>query len=466
MISHLPDGLFFRLEYLCRLDLSGNLITHLTNQTFRGLEKLHSLNLNDNKIRILYAFMFTHAKKLCHLFLQDNPISRTEADTFRYIKEQFWHKHFQDLNLSNTNIQYTLKNNSNMFRDARIQRLYLRGNNLTHIPRGAFSKVKGISFRLRVVDFSYNSIVSLSADLFEGFSNCHNLYLDHNHISFIDLGTFYITSILVLSLSHNKLPHFQLGIFKNDVNLERFDLSHNEISYIAADEFNGSMNKLIYLNLKYNKLTELGSSAFINIPILQNLYLNQNRIAVLHMKTFYELPELKFIDLRRNNISYLDPGTFIYNIKLNTLLLDGNNITECIWLENLPQGLQTLNFTNITDVNSEVCFKKSNCSSFGKNSTVNVSKFKHHFCEFCQCQCPQKNCSEECGGRAYQILTNKYGCMECKCSCLLPDCEYQCDGNTRMCVKGMYLLVCGLKLMSDLSKSRTDINHLWYLREQ
>ena len=389
--------------------------------------------------------MFTHTKRLCHLFLQDNPVSQIEDDTFRYIKGQYWYKHFQDLIVSSTNIQHTLKNNSNIFRDAKIQRLYLRGNNLTQIPRGLFSKVKDFSFRLCTVDFSHNCIESLSADSFEGFHNCHYLYLDHNNISFIDLGTFYITSTLTLSLSHNKLPHFQLGIFKNDVNLERFDLSHNAILYITSEGFNVSMNKLITLNLKYNKLTELGNSVFINIPVLQNLYLNQNKISVLHMKTFYELPELKFIDLRKNNINYLNPGTFIYNRKLNTLLLDDNNIAECIWLENLPQGLQTLNFTNTTDVNSEVCFTKLNCSSSGKNSTVKVSKFKHHSCEFCQCQCPPQNCTQECDCRAYQILTNKYGCMECKCSCLFPDCEHQCDGNTKLCVKGMFLLVCGHK---------------------
>ena len=174
LISHLPQELFARLELLCSLDLSSNLITNLTNQTFRGLKKLHSLNLNDNKIRILYAFMFTHARKLCHLFLQNNPISQIEDDTFRYIKRQYWYKHFQDLNLSNTNIQLTLKNNSNIFRCAKIEHLYLRGNNLTQIPRGVFSKVKDFSFRLHTVDFSHNRIESLSADSFEGFYNCRN----------------------------------------------------------------------------------------------------------------------------------------------------------------------------------------------------------------------------------------------------------------------------------------------------
>ena len=141
------------------------------------------------------------------------------------------------------------------------------------------------------------------------------LYLDYNYISSIDVGTINNIGIVTLSLSHNKLPHFHLGIFKNDVKLERLDLSHNEISYITTDGFNASMNTLKYLNLKYNKLTELGNSVFKYIPFLQNLYLNQNRISVLHMKTFYDLPELKFIDLRRNNISYLDTSTFSLQYK-------------------------------------------------------------------------------------------------------------------------------------------------------
>ena len=79
--------------------------------------------------------MFTHAKRLYRLLLQENPISEIEDDTFRYIKgRNLDNFNFNDLNLSNTNVQSTLKNNSNIFRLAKIKHLYLRGNNLTHIP--------------------------------------------------------------------------------------------------------------------------------------------------------------------------------------------------------------------------------------------------------------------------------------------------------------------------------------------
>ena len=363
------------------------------------------------------------------------PVSEIEDDTFTYIRgRNLDNFHFNDLNLSNTNIQYTLKNNSNIFRLAKIKHLHMRGNNLTYIPKGVFSKVKDFFDSLHTVDFSHNRIESLRADLFEGFEKCRHLYLDYNHISFIDFETFYNMWIVTLSLSHNKLK----GIFRDNSYLKRLDLSHNEISCITNDGFDASLSKLIYLNLKYNKLTELDSSIFKNNPVLQNLYLNGNNIAVLHMITFYELPELEILDLRDNNISYLDPRTFMYNRKLNTLLLNGNNVTECIWLENSPEGLETLNFTNTADIDSEVCFKKLNCSSFGQKPNVQVFEFKHHSCEFCQCQCPSQNCTEKCGGSGYQILINKYGCVECKCSCVLPDCEVQCDENSGACVKGMF----------------------------
>ena len=189
----------------------------------------------------------------------------------------------------------------------------------------------------------------------------------------------------------------------------------------------------------------------------------ENKIAVLHRKIFYELPELEILDLRNNNISYLDPRTFIYNRKLNTLLLNGNNVTECIWLGNLPEGLETLNFTNsYRHWIVKYVSKELNCSLFRQIPTVQVIKFKHHSCEFCQCQCPPQNCTEECGGRGYQILTNKYGCVECKCSCVLPECEYLCDENSGACAKGMPVWYVAINTMfiSDLNLDlfTTDID--------
>ena len=283
---------------------------------------------------------------------------------------------------------------------------------------------------------------------------------------YIEVGTFHMPYLNTLSLSYNNISHLPPGIFENNEKLQNLNLSYNKISCLTAGVFTLKLNRpsnIINLDLGYNRFIALNSTSFKGLNNILDLSLNNNNISFMQKTTFSKmkylrklglscnylkslythlfrhLVKLEHLDLRKNAISYIDKLAFKYNWKLNSLLLDGNNLTMCLWLGDLPKNVKVPQFKGPL-VNNDICLHKMNCSSYGKQSTIKVSKFKNYSCEFCQCQCLLHNCTEECEQNEYQIVQNKYGCSECKCLSVSADCDYNthCYNSSIICTRGMY----------------------------
>ena len=435
--------------------------------------------------------MFYRLKNLLKLHLQDNPISEWGNDTSQcancfekwYVNlsetkildslrrgtQVFNRAQIRDLDLSSNNISLIM--DTNIFAGARIQTIYLNNNNISHIPRNAFYTAslsyhpKGVFFT--TIYLNDNKITSLYAVAFEAIQRkLYYLYLDHNEIFYIEVGTFHMPYLNTLSLSYNNISHLPPGIFENNEKLQNLNLSYNKISCLTAGVFTLKLNRpsnIINLDLGYNRLIELNSTLFKDLNNILNLSLNNNNISIMQKTTFSKmknlrnlvlncnylkalythlfrhLGKLEHLDLRKNTICYIDKLAFKYNWKLNSLLLDGNNLTMCLWLEDLPKDVQVLQF-NGPFVNNDICLHKMNCSSFGKQSTIKVSKFKNYSYEFCQCQCMLHNCTDECDQNEYHIVQNEYGCSECKCLSASADYDYNkhCNNSSINCTRGMY----------------------------
>ena len=403
LLSRLKSGIFLKLEHLYHLDLSHNLITDITKATFRGLKRLLHLYLNRNRITILYRLMFYRLKQLQVIHLQDNPISEWGNDTFNcgVCSTKI------DVNLSGTKILNSLRSTLNahifrgspspissfdlsrnnisfrrdsyLFMRAHVKTLYLNNNNISNIPQNTFSRSR---FFETTIYLNNNKITSLYAVSFAAVQRkLQRLYLDNNQISFIQLGTFNIYYLVTLSLSYNNISQLLSGIFESNDNLKNLNMSHNKISCLTVGVFTLKENRsssVINLDLGHNRLIELNSTIFKDLNNVLNLSLSNNNISVVQETTFSEMKYLENLNLKNNEISQIDTLTFRYNGKLNALFLDGNKLATCLWLGDLSKSVEVLKFKG-PFVNNDTCSYRMNCSRFRKQSTIEVLKFKKSF---------------------------------------------------------------------------------------
>ncbi|KAM3959243.1 uncharacterized protein ACR2FA_006669 [Aphomia sociella] len=161
-----------------------------------------------------------------------------------------------------------------------LQKLYLVGNQIRKIARGAFYSLSV----LEILDLSHNHLSDIE-DLFEmSSSKMKKLNLAHNAIEELPEGTFYdLTSLIELDLSHNSISNLEEGSFYNLTNLETLRLNNNKI-----ENQNGALNVL-------------GN--------LTNLYLSRN--VIQNIDDLVIMKHLEIFDISKNRLEFLTPELFL-----------------------------------------------------------------------------------------------------------------------------------------------------------
>ena len=143
---------------------------------------------------------------------------------------------------------------------------------------------------------------------------------------------------------------------------------------------NYELNKLKYLSLSYNKITELKEIEKTNFPNLEQLYLNNNNINNLTNLSKANFPELKRLWLSGNDIIDLAPLTNAKFTKLEALSLSKNEINDITPLKNCNfpcLSLLLLDYNEIKDISA---FQNTNFKleklGLNNNKIINVSVFE------------------------------------------------------------------------------------------
>ncbi|XP_026677143.1 peroxidasin-like [Diaphorina citri] len=99
-----------------------------------------------------------------------------------------------------------------------------------------------------------------------------------------------------------------------------------------------------YLGYLYkNRITEIGSKAFQNLPKLEQLYLHHNRLERIEKGVFSNLENLDRLFLQDNKLRSIAPGSFHGLHKLSRLRLDSNALVcdcQMMWLTKMLQDKQ------------------------------------------------------------------------------------------------------------------------------
>lgn len=265
------------------------------------------LDLSENKVRSLKNYMFTNYSSL------------------------------KTLNLSNNKIDDLPRN---VFGNLDLEVLRLSHNQLTAIPFQVFAPTE----KLRVLDLSYNGIVTILDHFFKFNRHIEELLLNNNNVTKLTSNALAdLTQLKRLDLSTNSLESVAKGLFDALNNLEYLNLANNPISNVPSSTFRGLTN-LRWINLSNNKLKQLTFGLFHFSPRIETLILDSTDIEILHNSEFLGLPRLEDLKIRNNKrLVEIEPYVLADTLLIKHLDISGNSLTFLpLALANLTQ-LQSLN---------------------------------------------------------------------------------------------------------------------------
>ncbi|XP_053397412.1 carboxypeptidase N subunit 2-like [Mercenaria mercenaria] len=214
----------------------------ISKESFEGLENLLDIDLSDNEITYLDENTFDDMRnQLQIIFLSNNRLVYLHSDYFRVLNISYLMLDHNDIEFINGSLYHihnlkVLDISSNKLQC--VSRLFQNMTKLTvlNISDNYIQSVKGDEFYLtngiKKLDFSRNLLLNIPAKLFANLEMLEELRLDSNNITVIS----------------NK-------VFSKCTKLSHLYLSKNSLENINLLELHS--DKLIYLDITDNKLTEL-----------------------------------------------------------------------------------------------------------------------------------------------------------------------------------------------------------------
>ncbi|XP_063597842.1 phospholipase A2 inhibitor-like isoform X1 [Penaeus indicus] len=192
-------------------------------------------------------------------------------------------------------------------------------NSIASISKDTFKP----SHTLKSLDLSANVMESLGGGVFQPLSSLDSLSLENNLLSSLDEETFAgIGNLTSLDMSYNKLSDLPPGVFKNLPKLQYLSLAFNPLASMNGSVLWGS-ESLVTLDLSGIGFKTLHKDFFSsNMTKLEKLILAFNAIEVVPSKALFNLRNsLTYLDLSANPIKTLGAYSFFSLSYVKTLIL-------------------------------------------------------------------------------------------------------------------------------------------------
>ncbi|KAF7997541.1 hypothetical protein HCN44_006112 [Aphidius gifuensis] len=328
------------MNSLLHLDLSMNQLgDNLHYGSFEPLLTLRILNLQGNNITLPPWAALSTLTSLQYLYMEDNNITSLSKKSFGQLPIVF------ELNVAHNKIRdITINAFEGLLQ---LLTLNLTNNDIKFIPVGAF---KGL-VSLRILDISYNQIERLDNKTHALLNDCLSLEkinLSHNRISFISKHTFPSDPWISFKLKEIDLSYNSISVISYDLTIGTrkvitMNLSNNHINEIRQYVI-GNLTAIETLDLSYNDLTDISDDNIFHPPnSLMNLNLQNNFFTHLPIEKIVKLPKLKELNLQFNNLTSFD-NNILKIIKNSTIL----KFKVKRWLTSLSKT--PLEWSNVTCV--------------------------------------------------------------------------------------------------------------------
>lgn len=129
-----------------------------------------------------------------------------------------------------------------------------------------------------------------------------------------------------IQLEFQNLTKIKSSAFSGAIHLQEIDLDHNQILYIGEDAF-FELGNLTVLSLTKNNLTIIRANTFTGALNIRKLHLNQNKIEQIEDGAL-NLPNLENILLQNNRLKKLSTSLFIQTPRLTEAVLEENELVQ------------------------------------------------------------------------------------------------------------------------------------------
>ncbi|CAG9808823.1 unnamed protein product [Chironomus riparius] len=296
-LIELPEGVFSTLAGLYFLVLSNNPLTRISAGAFNGAITLRRLYMVSNGIEAINPEWFRPLGDIRRLTMSNNSISELPEDVFRHLPE------LRILELGDNPLGSNIPSRVFSF-TPRLVEMRLSNAAITTLDPEWFISSSNFS----VIDFSGNSIRSISANIFENAN---------------------LTTLQTFDIGHNLLSESTIPatLFDGFPNLVYLGLNGNSIRVVNPRWFE-RLSQLRILNLKANIMYQIQSEVFVSLPSVIDLNLGLNRISVVNRNAFGSLENLRYVNFADNWVNAVDAEFFNDATSLDVINLRDNNCTN------------------------------------------------------------------------------------------------------------------------------------------
>lgn len=330
-----------RLPKLSNLYLDYNRVAALSSDILGSIqaEDIRYLSLSRNVIRELPGGSFQMFKNLLFLDLSGNSLAILNAEMFVGLENSIMELRLGQNKITNIgNIPLKLN---------QLRRLDLSYNNIVDIPRNAFDGVENLMYlnlsnnhhlapmpvtlisklnRLQVFDLSNVGLRNIQPELFARTQNLKTIYLRHNKISELTESTFSnMRNLTTVDLSFNNIMTIKPGTFINAMNIRVLSLKGNQLSAFKGEIFNTGTG-LEELDISDNQLSYLFPTSFRIHPRLKRLVASNNKFNFFPAAIIAGLQFLEHIDLSNNQLKTVEELDFARLPRLRQLILSRNSL--------------------------------------------------------------------------------------------------------------------------------------------
>ncbi|XP_053549434.1 podocan [Bombina bombina] len=278
------------------LSLQNNQIEEIPPEDLTRLYRLETLNLQNNRLasRGLPDDLFEHLESLSYLYLANNMLTLAP----RFLPSSLISADFA--------ANYITKIYGMTFgHKPNLRSVYLHNNKLTD--------------------------AGLPDNMFNHSDRVEILIMSSNFLKYVPKNL--PTALYKLHLKNNKLEKIPDGAFSHLFDLRELYLQNNLLTNEGMDnETFGKLNRLEYLDLSTNNLTQIPSGLPRNIVIL---HLEKNSIRSISQDVLTQIRNLEYLLLHNNKLRArgIHPSAFLGLKKLHTVHMYNN------LLERVPAGL-------------------------------------------------------------------------------------------------------------------------------
>ena len=122
-----------------------------------------------------------------------------------------------------------------------------------------------------------------------------------------------------IDLNSLNIGSIEANLFSKFSCLKRLTLRNNKILRLFQDTFK-DCPCLTYLDMSYNRMSQLATGDFDGALNLQSIYLNNNIIEIINLDTFINLPQIDDYNFENNPVTALYKFTLLNGVLTSTFI--------------------------------------------------------------------------------------------------------------------------------------------------